>query len=133
MNQVWPSALDAFLRADIDILTEPLVLQPLTAAYTYDAAHTALADLGALVYPDASLVVTSIAAGAVYVDPVVFPALAAGPAPITAVAALVADVVDASAPGDLIAFIDTRADATPLDVTPDGTDLTFAWPRLFRL
>lgn len=122
---VYPSAVDAFLRGEINILTDTIVGQLVGPGYVYDEAHATVADLVDTIEDPVDLTVVSVADGAVYADPLVFPAVPAGPT----VTGLVVHVED----GPLLCHIDRRADTVPLQFDLNGGELTFTFNRLFKL
>jgi hypothetical protein len=128
VTSVYPFAVDRFLRGQIDVDSDTFKLQ-LVGAYIRDDTDTVLADVAPFLIGTAqTIAVTSVAAGEVYATtPVTFPAVPAGPS----ILALVLYVDDAD--DHLIACYDRRGDLVPLDVVPNGGELTFTFDLLFKL
>ena len=137
MNNVYPAAVDAIITGQIDVTTDLLHLvmldTSLGTAPAYDPADVYLDDIDAaiLVPGEALVTVDHVTGGVVYPDPITFPAATAG---YTVSAIVVYKLVTGLADSPLLAFIDSRADTTPLLVETNDGDLLFNFQRgLFKL
>jgi hypothetical protein len=123
---IYTAFKQSVLQGDIDMTLVPLQAQPVSA-YVFDPADTVLADITGAYGAAADVDVLNIVAGKVLVSDITFPAVT-GAGPITG---LVVYVAAASNP--LVCFIDRRADTVPMDITPNGGDLTFSLPWLVKI
>lgn len=131
MSAVFPSAVYQFERGNIDVLSDSIKAQLVTAGYVYSAAHETFDEIGGRVDVPVELTVDSISDGTVnLVDPVVFPSVAAGPT-VTGVIIFRDSGVESSSV--LIAYIDEGRDRVPLSIETNGGDITLTWTRLFKL
>lgn len=131
MSAVYPSAVDAFLTATIDVTTAVVKAQ-LVEGYTYSAAHDTLADVGAGTRVDAAVTLTTVAVsgGAVTADPVTFPIVITGHTIDGVVLYVDSGAGEANL---LVAHIDHRADTVPLGITTNDGDITLTWTRLLKI
>jgi hypothetical protein len=132
MNAVYPAALDAFLAGAVDVTTDALRVQPVTAGYVYDASHQWLTSVagGNRVTTPQTLTGVDATGGRVTVDPVTFPAVPAG-ATITGIVVYADGASDAAR--RLLAYIDRRSDTVPIDVTTNGADITLSFTVLLKI
>jgi hypothetical protein len=123
VSAVYPEALAAFMRGELDLLTLDVYVHLATTAYVYDPAHVTLDDAA-----PAGVGVSS--AGGVL--------LAAKTVGVAGVGAFDADNVDAPSTvivvyADdttdlrLLAWLDGRSDTTPLRFDADGGDVPLRW------
>lgn len=129
---VYPSAVYQFERGNIDVLTDTLKAQLVTASYVYSAAHDNFNDVAAgRVDAPVALTIDSINDGTVQlVDPVVFASVDAGSTVAGVVIFRDSGTESSSA---LIAYIDEGRDRVPLSIVTNGGDITLTWTRLFKL
>jgi hypothetical protein len=121
---VYPLAVDAFLRGEINMLADTVKGQ-LLGAYTYNPAHADTSDLTGLIGPPVTITVDRVEQGTVWLtDPLEFTA-PAGPN-VTAMVAYIDG-------GPLLAHIDRRADTVPFSIVPTGGTVTLTFDRLFKL
>ena len=113
--------------------TEVIKVTGVTAAYTYNAAHTSINDIPGAnrVHTSAALSNKTTTNGIFDADDVTFTAVAAG----SAIAALVVYVeAGTSASSTLILYLDSAAQ---LPVTPNGGDIIVQWDsganKIFKL
>lgn len=131
-NAVYPKGLDAFLAADIDFLTDTIKVALLDSTYTYSAAHDFLNDITGTVDSPQALTTPTVVNGEAFADDVVFPAVPAGD---TVTALVVYKDTGTSSTSPLIAFIDTKADTTPISIVTNDGNITISWPsgRVFKI
>lgn len=125
MKVVWPSAKEALLRGDMDLLVDTFKLV-MVAGYVYDATDELLADVAETTGDAVIVTVTSVDGGVVLVSDVVFPDVT-GDDPITGLIAY----QDGS--GQLLSYTDQRGDTVPLSIVPNGGDLTFSFDHLVKI
>jgi hypothetical protein len=128
MRVIYPSAKEALLRGQIDLMTDTIKAQ-LVGAYTYNPTHVDTDDLTGLVGTALIVSVTDVANGVALCGDLVFDNLT-GPA-VTGIAFY--HEVDVDTPGTLVSFTDQRGDTTPLAVTPNGGDVTFTFDFLLKI
>lgn len=132
MNAVYPAALVAFLTGAVDVTTDVLRAQLVTAGYSYNATHEHLSSVpgGVRVSTPATITGVTVAAGTVSASPITFPAVAAG----SIAAGLVVFVESgADATRQLLVYVDRRGDTVPIDITTNGGDVTLVFDRLFKI
>lgn len=131
MSAIYPAAVYQFERGTIDVLTDIIKAQLVSASYTYSAAHETFDEIDGRVDAPVELTIDSIADGTVQlVDPVVFPSVAGGPA-VTGIVIFRDTGVEGTS--NLIAHIDEKRDHVPLSIVTNGGDITLTWTRLFKL
>ncbi len=124
-NTVYPSARDAFLTGELDLLDQVIRLTLIdTAAYAYSDSHTTRADLpGAARIAEGILTVKSVSGGV----------FSAGDVTLSSVTGNEAEAIvlwqdsGTESTSRLIAYLDTALAGLP--VTPNGGDITIAWPN----
>lgn len=129
---LWYSAgRSALLAGDIDFDADTIALALVGPDYVFDDTQTHLSEVaGLLAVPHVIASVTTINAGRVLVADVVFPNIGGA----THVTGLV--VYRNSGDPDtsvLIAAVTTRADTVPLDIAPNGGDITFSFNYLVKV
>lgn len=125
------AARNGFLQGDIDFEADTILLALVGPGFTFDDSNVHLADVtGLLAAAPRTLSVTTVNGGRVLVSDVTFP----GVDGTDAVRGLLAykDTGD-PATSPLIALIDGRADTVPLDITPNGGDITFSFNYLVKI
>jgi hypothetical protein len=134
MNVVYPQAVSAFERADIDYLADTIRLQLLDGTYTYAAAHTYLSTISGSARVGTAVTLTgkSVVDAECFADGTVVPSVAAGD---TVTSLVVYQDTGIEASSRLITYIDRAADTVPLAITTNGGNIALAWPggRIFRL
>lgn len=127
---VYPSALAAYLKADIDSDTVTYKVQLLDADYTYSSAHDFLDDVPAgarigTAQSLASVTIGSVAAGVVDAADVTVPAVTAGD---TVTAYVIYNSTPATdATRHLVAYVNEKADASPISIATNGGDIGITW------
>ncbi len=121
-NAVYPSALKAFLDADIDLLADTIKVALLTAGYSYSPAHDFFDDCEAYDVGTAETLGTKSTTGGVF-D-------AANPTWAGLTGSQVTQLViykdtGTASTSPLICFMDTFASGMPY--TPNGADFTMTW------
>lgn len=119
-NKVYPSALAAMLRGELDIESVDLRIE-LVSGYGYQASHDNISDLTGQLATSPVLTGVTVSGGTVNADPVTV----SGVGPGDDVEGLVL-FVDGS--GLLVSFMARRADTVPLAIPTDGGSITFSWP-----
>lgn len=132
MSAVYPAAATAFLRGQLDVLTDVLKLQPVDATYTYSPAHDFLSDIagGARIGPPVTLTGTTVADGELFCDDMTTAALPAGD---TVTALVLYQDTGAEATSPLIAHINRAADYTPIALDTNGGQVELVFPGGQRL
>ena len=125
MRVVYPAAKEAFLRGDIDMMADTIRLQ-LVGAYIYDAADLIISDITGAIGSSVIAAVTDVADGIAQCNDVTFPDVG-GTDHVTGI------VTFHDNTGTLIAYTDQRADTVPLDVTPNGGDITLSFNYLVKI
>lgn len=124
MRNIYPAAKTAFLRGQVDLVTDTIKAQ-LTTGGTYDANDAAIGDVAGLLGSPVIITGITVTNGIADGDDIVFPDVGG--------AAHVTGVVLFKDGGTLISFCDQRADTVPLDITPNGGDITMTFQYLVRL
>lgn len=124
-NNVYPSALDAFLDGTIDVLNDTIKML-LLDGYTYNAAHDFLDDIpaGQRVGTAVTLAGKSRTAGQFFATDPTFPAVATG-STVDGVVVYVDGASDAAR--RLLAHITRRADTSAISYDTDGSDILLDW------
>lgn len=131
MSQWYMAGRNAVLAGDIDFDADTIHVALTGPSYTFDDTDVHLADVAGL-RSDAHRIVTvtAISNGRVQVADVVFPDVS-GTDHVTGL--VVYHYTGDPDTGTLIAAVTTRADTIPLDVTPNGGDLTFSFNYLVKI
>lgn len=131
-NVVYPTGLAAILSADVDILVDTIKVAMVTSTYTYSAAHDFYDDLSGVVGTDQTLGTKAVTSGIFTAANSTWTAVAGGS---TIDALVVYKSTGVAATSQLLAYIDTRQDGTPLDIVTDGGNITITWGngRVFRI
>lgn len=133
-NVVYPGGLDAFGSALIDYTSFDIGVRMMKSTYTYSSSHVYLSDVFADSMGDYVLLTSkTVTAGEFFADDAVFEAVPLGPDNVSGL--IVYNHTGLSSTSQLIAFIDTDNAAAPIDVEPNGGDITVAWPsnRVFKI
>lgn len=136
MNVLQPSAREAFLRGLIAWDVDAFVVVAVDATYVYSAAHDFLDDVlaGARVATSAALTAKTYAAGVADAADVTFSALPAGD---TITGLWIVKDTGVEATSRLVAWFDTKADTTAINVPTNGGDVVVTWPntgnRIFKV
>jgi hypothetical protein len=93
--------------------------------FVYDGTHDDIGDITGVSSDPAFVTIDRIENAALYINAVTFPDVPAGPAIRGAVFYLDGDV--------LLCHVDRRADTVPIEIVPDGGDITFSFDRLLKL
>lgn len=127
MNVVYPLAVDAFMRGEVDVTTDVLLCE-LLDGYVYDAADEWLDDIdGATRFGSPqSVTFDALTAGVLFVDPITFPSQPAGDT-ITAVVFYVDGASDAAR--RLLCVQLNGADTSPLSIDTNDGDVVLSYPR----
>lgn len=129
---VYPSAVNAFLAGDIDVMTATIMAQ-LVDGFAYVSSHNALDDVPApnRVHTPEPVVIDSVSAAAVWINgDLVFNSVASGDT-VTAVVFYVDTGTESTS--TLLAHIDRRVDTIPLSYETNGGDITLSFTYLLKL
>lgn len=134
-NALYPKYRDRQLEGSSPVqwLAHNIVVILVGDTQTYDAADEFVADLVDVVATSGNLTGKTAVDGVADADDVTFTALTG-----SHVAALViARDTGSAATSPLMVWIDTKTNASPVDITPDGNDVTLTWSngttKIFRL
>lgn len=141
-SALFDAGREGFLAGEIDYDTATIKVA-LVRAYTFTAAHKFVSDLttaGGILHASATLTTKTVTAGVADAADTVFTAPAAnasGHVLVLYQSSAVSGGADVAATAQrLIAYLD-GANYTGLPVTPNGADITVAWPndanRIFKL
>jgi len=125
-NTIYPKGREGFAGGDVAWDTDTIKLVAVDSAYTYDAAHDFLADVGAgaRVATSSAFTTKSITNGVLDADDVTLSALPPGD---TITAVIVFQDTGVEATSRLILFFDTKADTTAISVATNGGDVVVTW------
>jgi hypothetical protein len=130
MSAVYPSAKDAFLRGQIDLLVDTIKVIMLGDS-PYDPTDAFVSDLTETIGSAIQVAVASVANGIAIANDITFTSVAAGA--IVKGLAVYRDAGTAESSG-LIAHLDRRADSTPIAIETNGGDISFTFTNyLVRL
>lgn len=122
-NAVYPKFKENVLKADVD-LDSTIKVALLKTSYTYSSSHQYYSSASAdAVATSAALSSKSTLNGAFDAANVTFTALTGS----TVGSFVVYLDTGSNATSPLIAYYDTRADASPVSYAPSGTDLEISW------
>jgi hypothetical protein len=124
---LYPTGKQALLRGQIDLETDTIKAQ-LVGGYTYDAAHNDTSDLTGLVGSPVIVDVTDTTGGTALCADLVYNNLSG--ADVTGIAFYKDNT---PAPGTLLTYCDQRADTVPINVEPNGGDVTFTFDFLLKI
>jgi hypothetical protein len=124
---LYPTGKQALLRGQIDLETDTIKAQ-LVGGYTYDGAHNDTSDLTGLVGTAVIVDVTDTTGGVALCADVVYSDLTG--ADVTGIVFYKDNAPD---PGTLLTFTDQRADTVPINVEPNGADVTFTFDFLLKI
>lgn len=125
-NTVYATAKKAFLDADIDCLVDTIKVQLVDADYVFSAAHDFYNDVpaGARIGTAGALASKTTTAGVLDGADQVFTAVTAGD---TVTGVILYKDTGTEATSALIAYFDTKADASPISVATNGGNITVVW------
>lgn len=135
-NGLYPKGRQKFLEGAIAWLTDTIKVTAVDSGYTYNAAHDFFDDVGAgaRVVTSSALGTKTSTDGVADAADVLYAAVPAGDT-ITGLVVWKDTGVEATSP--LIAFYDTKADTTAINVPTNGGDITVAWSngadKMFKL
>lgn len=131
MSAIYSAARTAILKANIDFDVDTIHLALAGETFVFDDTHVFVADVtGLLAVSHRAVSVTGVDAGRVLIADVVFPDVG-GAEPIRAIVAYKDTGDPLTSP--LICAVDGRADTVPLNVVPNGGDLTFSFNYLVKI
>ena len=124
-NAVYPLAKKALLDADIDLLTDTIKIVLCDSGYTYNTAHDNLDDItaGARVATSSALASKTTTGGAFDAADVTYTALTGDT--VTSWVLFLDSGTESTS--KLIAYFDTKSDASALSYTPNGSNLTLSF------
>lgn len=124
-NDLYPSAREGFLNADIDWAANDIRIVLVDGTYVYSTAHNMLDDVGAgtRVATSGNLTGKTTTNGVADADDVTITAVSGDD--IEGV--IVYQHTGVESTSRLIAFYDLLASGIEIDVTPDGTDARVRW------
>jgi hypothetical protein len=130
VSAVYPICKEALLAGDINFETDSIMVVLVGAPFVFLPDDAVIGDVDGVIDDPRPVAVLSIADGVVEVGDVTFPDIA-GATHVTGLVAYHNNVL----PADriLLCHIDRRADTVPIDVTPNGGDLTFSFTYLMKL
>lgn len=123
MRVIYPVGKEALLRGQIDLMTDTIKAQ-LVGAYTYQPADADVDDLVDLVGAPLIVSVTDVAGGIALCADLVYVDLGGN---------TVTGIVFYQDAGPLIAYTNQRADTVPINVVPNGADVTFSFDFLLKI
>lgn len=131
MSAIYTAARTALLKANIDFDVDTIHLALAGESFVFDDTHVYLSDVAGLLPVVHQVVsVTGVDAGRVLIADVVF-ADVGGADNIRALVAYRDTGDPLTSP--LICAVDGRADTVPLNVAPNGGDLTFSFNYLVKI
>jgi ApbE superfamily uncharacterized protein (UPF0280 family) len=136
MNRLADKAREGFLGGDIAWDTDEFRVVLLDATYAFDAAHDFLDDVAssARVATSGALTGKTITSGVADAADVTFTALPSGD---TITQLWVVKWTGVEATSNLVAYFDTKADTTAINVITNGGDVVVVWSnganRIFKL
>lgn len=130
MSAWYMAARTAVLKGDIDFDTDTFRMALAGPAFTFDDTDVYASDVTGLIGGAQGVSVTSVANAKVLCADVVFPSVG-GTAHVMGLVVYKQGIDLASSP--LVCAIDSRADTVPLDITPNGGDLTFTFNYLVKI
>lgn len=123
-NRRYPKTRKVMLDGGLAMLTADIKVMAVDADYVYADAHDFLDDVvgGARIATSANMTTKTTTLGVFRCDPFTFPTVGAGDI-ITAFIVFHDSGVEATS--ELIAYLDTRGDSTPVNIATDGGDVDF--------
>lgn len=123
MNELYPKGLKALMDKDIDLLVDTVNMQLYSGSAVYNSAHQYLSSVaGTKRGAPVTLTGKDTTDGKFTAT---IPAFSPPVSTIIAVVLYVSTGVDSTSP--LLAYIDTKADGTPLSITADGSSFLLDW------
>ena len=123
MRAIYPAGKEALLRGTVDLMVDTIKAQ-LVGVYTYNAADADATDLVGQIGAPLIVSVTSVTNGTASCEDLVWVALTG---------ATVTGIVIYQDSGPLLAYTNQRADTTPVNVVPNGADVTFSFDYLLKI
>lgn len=123
MRVIYPVGKEALLRGQIDLMADTIKAQ-LVGAYTYNPADAIVDDLVDLVGAPLIVSVTDVTGGVALCADLVYVDLTGN---------TVTGIVIYQDAGPLIAYTNQRADTVPINVVPNGADVTFSFDFLLKI
>lgn len=123
----YPKGLEAFLQGDVDVLADPIRVIMVTSSYVYSSAHDALNDVGVGYRVGSSVLLSGkvVSGGTLTANDVTFASVAGGS---TVTALIVYQDTGVESTSRLLAYIDRRADMTPISLATNGGNVVWTWP-----
>lgn len=122
-NERYPKGLKAILDGDVDLLVDTIRLQLYSGAAAYDESHDFLDDVAGTKRGSPVTLTGKSTTDGKFMATV--PALSPPTSTIVAAVLYVSTGVDSTS--RLLAWIDERADGTPLSLAADGSSFTLNW------
>jgi len=122
VRAIYPAGKTAFLRGQVDMVTDTIRAQLVSSAY--DPNDTVITDVAGHVGVSVVLSGVTVTNGVADGDDIVFPDVTGEP---------VKAVVLYKDGGTLISYADQRADTLPIDITPNGGDITMTFQYLVKI
>jgi len=122
-NERYPISLKAILDGDIDLLVNTISLQLYSGAAVYNAAHNFLNDVAGTKRGSAVTLTAKATTDGKFTATV--PPVSPPASTIVAAVFYVNTGVDSTSA--LLAFINQKADGTPLSIVADGSAFSFNW------
>lgn len=124
-NKLYPKGRQAFLDGDIDFSADTIKAVLVTSAYTQNDAHDNLDDVtGGARVATATLASKTSTDGTADAADVTYTAVAAGS---TVVGIVLYKDTGTESTSKLIAWFDTKADTTAINVVTNGGDIVITW------
>ena len=136
MNKLYSSGREKWLRGEVSWNADTIRVVAVDSGYVQSDAHDFLNDVaaGARVATSSPLAAKTTAGGVADGDDVLYPSVAAGS---TITGLVVYKDTGVETTSVLLAWIDTKADGTPISVPTDGNDIVVRWrddaTRILRL
>lgn len=127
-NRIYPKCKQALGNKQIDLDTDDLRVILVKSSYTYNAAHDFLDDLGANTLGTAQAIGSRTLTNGTLTTAatsVTFSAVTTGQ---TVNAVVYYIHTGTSSTSNLVAYVDTQADTTPISITTNGGDVTYTIP-----
>jgi hypothetical protein len=120
---VYPAGKTAMLRGQLDMMADTIRAQLVSSPY--EPTDEVIADVTGLIGSSVIITGIDVVNGQATADDITFPAVG-GSTHVTG-------VVLYKDGGTLISFSDQRADTVPIDITPNGGDITMTYAYLVRI
>ena len=122
-NTRYPTGLKAISDGDVDFLVNTISMQMYSGVAVYNAAHDFLDDIaGSKAGSPVTCTITSTAGGLITATVPAF-----SPPAVTVIAIVLYKNTTVDSTSQLLAWIDQKADGTPISIDGDGSAITLNW------